>query len=406
MRQGQLSSGVAGRWIAHTKYRTRRRRCFQHRRRFLDMRIVNTSNLQTSTRAQLTMNETATEMATEMATAMATEAATEAATGTAPCRPESWQARWLRRAIPLVMALYFGSCRRPAPDVHTLRLRAHRYTAAGRLAVRVLYPHTHRYADCALKGEWIRPESAAAAHTETVVLYLHGGAYYFGSPATHRAVTCELAQMTGSAVFALDYSLAPEHPFPAALQETLQAYRALLARRIAPSSIVLAGDSAGAGLALAAMVALREAGEPLPAGAVLFSPWADLTTIWRAQHNVVSMNRTAMETAARMYLRNVRPFELLASPARAKLHGLPPIHIQASDTEGLCIDARELAAKLQRQGNAVEFAEWHALPHAWHCFTPFIPEARAALAQASAFIRKCWVASDHQLEDHRKRASI
>ncbi|WP_259295141.1 alpha/beta hydrolase [Paraburkholderia sp. DHOC27] len=332
----------------------------------MDQRIVDTPDLQTSTPLHLSLSPTVS------------------------ARPESWQATWLRRAIPLVMALHFGSSRRPAPDVHALRLRAHRYTRAGRIAARLLCPQVRRYADRELKGEWLRPETAAAAHTETVVLYLHGGAYYFGSPATHRAVTVELARASGSAVFALDYSLAPEHPFPAALQETLHAYRTLLARRIEPASIVLAGDSAGAGLALAAMVALRDSGEPLPGGAVLLSPWADLTTIWRAQHNVVSMNRTAMEVAAKMYLRNVRPFDVLASPARAKLHDLPPIHIQTSDTEALCLDARELAAKLQRQGNHVEIAEWHALPHAWHCFAPFVPEARAALGQAAAFIRARW----------------
>jgi acetyl esterase/lipase len=102
------------------------------------------------------------------------------------------------------------------------------------------------------------------------------------------------------------------------------------------------------------------------------------------------MNRTAMEAAADMYLRNVRRFEPLASPARAKLHGLPPIHVQTSDAEALSTDARELAAKLQRAGNAVEFAQWHAMPHAWQCFAPFVPEARAALAEASRFICRCW----------------
>ncbi|MGF6721809.1 monoterpene epsilon-lactone hydrolase [Paraburkholderia sp. GAS41] len=312
-----------------------------------------------------------------------------------PQRSESWQAAWLRRTIPLVMALQFGSSRRPAPDVHTIRLRTHQYTWPARVAAKLLHSRVHRYLDGELKGEWIRPEAAASAHAETVVLFLHGGAYYFGSPATHRAVTFELARASGSAVFALDYSLAPEHPFPAALQETLHAYRILLARRIAPSSIVFAGDSAGGGLALAALVALRDGGEPLPAGAVLLSPWADLTSIWRAKHNVLSMNRTAMEAAAHMYLRNVRPFERLASPTRARLHGLPPIHIQTSDTEGLNEDAHELAAKLQREGTRVDFAEWHAMPHAWHCFAPFIPEARAALMQAAGFMRGCWVKSNH-----------
>jgi monoterpene epsilon-lactone hydrolase len=301
-----------------------------------------------------------------------------------PRRSESWQAAWLRRAIPLVMASQFGSSRRAAPDVHTIRLRTHRYTWPARCAVRLLHSQVRRNVDVKLKGEWIIPQAAASAH-----------AYYLGSPATHRAVTVELARASASAVFALDYSLAPEHPFPAALQDTLRAYRTLLARRIAPSSIVFAGDSAGGGLALAALVALRDAGEPLPAGAVLLSPWADLTTVWRAKHNVLSMNRTAMEAAAQMYLRNVRPFETLASPARAKLHGLPPIHIQTSDSEGLNEDAHALAARLQRAGTRVEFAEWHAMPHAWHCFAPFIPEARAALEQAAVFIRGCWVKSDH-----------
>ncbi|MFM0627177.1 alpha/beta hydrolase [Paraburkholderia xenovorans] len=305
-------------------------------------------------------------------------------------RAESWQAAWVRRAIPLVMALHFSSSRRPAPEVHALRLRAHRYTLPGRLAAACLYPRVRRHADAELKGEWLRPPGASQESEETVVLYLHGGAYYFGSPATHRALTVKLAHATQSAVFALDYSLAPEHPFPAALEDTLHAYRALLARRIAPSSIVFAGDSAGAGLALAALVALRDAGEPLPAGAVLFSPWADLTTIWRASHHTLSMNRTAMEAAADMYLRNVRRFAPLASPARAKLHGLPPIHVQSSDAEALSTDARELAARLQRAGNAVEFAQWHAMPHAWQCFAPFVPEARAALAEASRFICRCW----------------
>jgi epsilon-lactone hydrolase len=202
-------------------------------------------------------------------------------------RTESWQAAWLRRAIPLVMALHFSSSRRPAPDVHTLRLRAHRYTLPGRLAAAWLYPRMRRHADAELKGEWIRPPGTLSASNETMVLYLHGGAYYFGSPAAHRALTVELARSAQAAVFALDYSLAPEHPFPAALEDTLRAYRTLLARGIGPGSIVFAGDSAGAGLALATLVALRDAGDPLPAGAVLFSPWADLTTIWRAGHKAL-----------------------------------------------------------------------------------------------------------------------
>ena len=106
-------------------------------------------------------------------------------------RAESWQAAWLRRAIPLVMALHFSSSRRPAPDVYELRRRAHRYTLPGRLAAAWLYPRMRRHADPELKGEWIDPPGTGQDPASTVVLYLHGGAYYFGSPATHRAVTVD-----------------------------------------------------------------------------------------------------------------------------------------------------------------------------------------------------------------------
>ena len=145
----------------------------------------------------------------------------------------------------------------------------------------------------------------------------------------------------------------------------------------------------GAGLALAALVALRDAGEPLPAGAVLFSPWADLTMISRASHKVVSMNRTAMETAAGMYLRNAA----LRTARVARTRQAPWLAADSRPGQrrrSVSIDAHELAAKLQHAGNAVEFAQWHAMPHAWQCFSPFMPEARAALAQASGFIRRCW----------------
>jgi acetyl esterase/lipase len=229
-----------------------------------------------------------------------------------------------------------------------------------------------------------RPGAVANA-----ILYLHGG-YYFGSPATHRAVTTALACHSGAPVFAPDYRLAPEHPFPAALEDALHAYRTLTARGVAADSIVVAGDSAGGGPALALLLALRDAGEALPAGAVLFSPWADLTATWRAARGRGPATHLAMQRAAQMYLNDASAWDPYASPARGQLHGLPPVHIQVSDSEPLYQDARTLAAQLHRAGGTVQFARWHAMPHALPCFAPFLPEANQALRQAAMFVRRCF----------------
>jgi epsilon-lactone hydrolase len=303
----------------------------------------------------------------------------------------SRQSVWIARTMRLAMALHFGSRHRPAPDIEAIRKYSTRYTWPLRFAAALRYPRIRRCEDHALNGEWLIParrtDSRAA---DNVVLYLHGGGYCFGSPVTHRAVTTELAVATGAPVFALDYRLAPEHPFPAAVEDALQAWRALTARGFAPERIALAGDSAGAGLALALLVALRDAGEPLPACAALLSPWVDLSTIWRAGHYHLTLNRSAMDAAARRYLHRARPENLLASPARAPMLGLPPVHIQTSDAELLSIDARDLADKLRAAGNAVDYVEWTAMPHAWHCFSPLLPEARAALVRAADFIGRCW----------------
>ena len=221
-----------------------------------------------------------------------------------------------------------------------------------------------------------------------VILYLHGGAYYMGSPATHRAVTTELANAARARVFALDYRLAPEHPFPAALEDARFAYQTLIARGISPGSIALAGDSAGGGLALATLVALREIGAPLPACAILLSPWADLSADEASGGDAFAQSRRAMRVAAALYLQDASPAEPLASPARASLHGLAPLQIQTSDAEALYKDACRLAGRVMQSRGKVELSVWHGLPHAWHCFTPLIPEARAGLRVAAAFIRR------------------
>jgi len=310
-------------------------------------------------------------------------------------RRMSWRSRALRCAIPLLIALRFNSIGQSAPDVAELRKRAHRLSSAGRWASRLLYRRSSIRPDSELQGEWVWPNDDVQIDG-VVILYLHGGAYYMGSPATHRAVTTELANAARARVFALDYRLAPEHPFPAALDDARFAYQTLIARGISPGSIVLVGDSAGGGLALATLVALREIGAPLPACAILLSPWADLSADEESDADAFAQSRRAMRAAAALYLQDANPGEPLASPARASLHGLVPLQIQTSDAEALYKDACRLAGRVMQSRGKVELSVWHGLPHAWHCFTPFIPEARAGLRLAAAFIRRCIPAASNR----------
>jgi monoterpene epsilon-lactone hydrolase len=141
---------------------------------------------------------------------------------------------------------------------------------------------------------------------------------------------------------------------------------------------------------------LREIGAPLPACAILLSPWADLSADEASDGDAFAQSRRAMRTAAALYLQDASPGEPLASPARAALHGLVPLQIQTSDAEALYQDACRLAGRVMQARGTVELSVWHGLPHAWHCFTPFIPEARAGLRLAAAFIRRCIPAASNR----------
>jgi len=242
----------------------------------------------------------------------------------------------------------------------------------------------------ALNGEWIEPIAPDHPAHGRCILYLHGGAYIAMSARTHRSVTSRLAAGADARLFALDYRLAPEHPFPAALEDALAAWHALSADT--PSQgIAVAGDSAGGGLALALLIALRDAGERLPAAAVLFSPWTDLA----ATGNSLIDNDEAdplffgswVAPMARHYLGDTPPTSPLASPVYADLTGLPPLLIQVGDCEVLLDDSRRVAENARRSGVDVTLETWHGVPHAWQVFAPILPEGRAALRDASAFIR-------------------
>ena len=235
-----------------------------------------------------------------------------------------------------------------------------------------------------------KPKAAGDAALP-VLVFFHGGGWCIGDLDTHDPVCRQLAQEAQCAVFSVDYRLAPEHRFPAAVEDAVAAYRGVITAGTPATRIVIGGDSAGGGLALATLLSLREAGDALPAGAVLFSPWTDLkatgaSMVGNDRRDVMFHGR-GLALAARLYLGDTEPDHPLASPLYADLRGLPPLFIQASDSEVLLDDSVRLAAKAEAAGVTVRFKTWHRLPHVWQIFSPLLPESRAALAETALFIR-------------------
>jgi epsilon-lactone hydrolase len=271
--------------------------------------------------------------------------------------------------------------------------RARRMTAKRAYTPRVPSGWTlrERYgaSDWPMRGEWV--ERVDGRHSATI-LYLHGGGYYFCSPQTHRAASFGLAARSDARVFSLDYRLAPEHPFPAALDDALAAYRSLLEDGVKPEQIVIAGDSAGGGLALATLVALRDAGDALPAGAILFSPWTDLAATGASLESNDGVDPMfhgpSIGRAAKLYLADTPATHPYASPLYADMSGLPPLFMQVSSTEVLLDDSRRVADKARAAGVEVDFDIWRKQPHVWQLWAPFIPEARHALDLAAQFVRR------------------
>jgi acetyl esterase/lipase len=241
-----------------------------------------------------------------------------------------------------------------------------------------------------LKGEWVEPIAPDHAARRRCILYFHGGAYIAMSARTHRSLTSRLATGSDASLFALDYRLAPEHPFPAALDDAVAAYSALIAAGIDPSCMAVAGDSAGGGLALALLLALRDGSDPLPAAAVLFSPWTDLA----ATGDSIVINNVAdalffgswVAPEARHYLGDTSATNPFASPVYADLTGLPPLLIQVGDGEVLLDDSRRIFENAKKVGVEATLQIWRGVPHGWQIFAPILPEGRAALRAASAFL--------------------
>lgn len=239
-----------------------------------------------------------------------------------------------------------------------------------------------------LCGEWLLPRGATP---NAAVLYLHGGGYCMGSPATHRGMTACIARQTGIRTFALDYRLAPEHPFPAALEDVLDAIAEL--RRLAGPGLVLAlaGDSAGGGLALAATAVLRDRGAPLPAAVVALSPWTDLTcsgeSFMTRRSRDLLLLPAYVRSVANMYLLKHRPDSPLASPLFASLEGFPPLLLQVGEDEILLDDSVRFAQRALAANVATSLEIWQGMWHVWQIVGPFLPEAMRALGRVNAFLR-------------------
>lgn len=289
---------------------------------------------------------------------------------------------WQRVAIAALARL---SLRRPLRRWSPERIRWYTETL-GRLRWPIPSGYSiERRPTGGVDGLAIRPPAADGGST---LLYLHGGGYVFGAiERTHLDIAWGLAGALGWPVVAPDYRRAPESPFPAAVDDALAVARALVedGRRL-----VVAGDSAGGGLALALLVAMGRAGLPMPAGAVALSPWTDLA---RTGRSVVSNARTddvltppTLERMAALYLAGQDPRRPLASPLHAELGGLPPTLLLASDREILLDDTRRMARRLAEAGVDVEVVIGRGQLHAWPLFWPYLPEGRRALDAIAAFV--------------------
>jgi epsilon-lactone hydrolase len=237
-------------------------------------------------------------------------------------------------------------------------------------------------------AEWtITPQADASR----VVMFLHGGGYVSGSLESHRHMVAQLGREAQARTLALDYRLAPEHPFPAALEDALAGYRFLLAQGVAPQRIALCGESAGGGLAVAVMVSLRDAGEQLPACAWLSSPWTDLaqsgeTMMTKAEIDPL-IQKPYLDALAAAYLQSADLRNPLVSPIHANLRGLPPLLISVGAAETLLDDSVRIASVAGAAGVRVTLEIWPDMIHAFPLFYPQLAVARQALAQVGGFVR-------------------
>ncbi|WP_337188346.1 alpha/beta hydrolase [Phenylobacterium sp.] len=238
-----------------------------------------------------------------------------------------------------------------------------------------------------VRGERVVPQGAAPGRT---MLYLHGGAYTMGSPRSHRPLVARLAEAARTVAVAIDYRLGPEHRFPAAVDDAVAAYRALLDGGAEPQRVVVVGDSAGGGLAMALALALKRDGLPQPAGWFVISPWADLTQSGASYASKTASDPTIskprLDENARAYLGGLDPRDPLASPVFGDFEGVSPVLIQVGSEEALLSDSITLADVLAHARVAVRLEVWPEMIHVFHAWGPVLQAARRAVADAGAWM--------------------
>jgi acetyl esterase/lipase len=296
-----------------------------------------------------------------------------------PMRP-SWDERfetWARflhhygkrsTVLPLAVQRWLLDAAPPTPLVRSMRFE--KVSAGG------------------VPAEWFH---APGSDPGRVLLYFHGGGYSIGSIDSHRDFIARLCVAASATGLAVDYRLAPEHPFPAQLDDALAAYRWLLDRGVDPARLVVGGESAGGGLTLSTLVALRDRGDPLPAGALVISPWVDLecdAPSLHANERYDYVSRRALKVFARRFVRERDLRNPLAAPLHAALHGLPPMLVQAGGAESLLDDARRLAARARDAGVEVTLEIEEDMIHVFQMFAAILEPGRAAVARAGAFARE------------------
>ena len=251
-----------------------------------------------------------------------------------------------------------------------------------------------RVSAAGVPSEWLVPDNAEAGFA---ILYLHGGGYCLSTPRLHRPMLARLALAARARVLMIDYRLAPENPFPAGLHDTLSAWRWLVSEGYRPNRIVVAGDSSGAGLALALAFVLNDAHEELPAAIVGLSSWLDLAA---SEETLRARRRTEpigmAERLRKMALIYAAGHDLQdpqISPVYAKLSGLPPLLLQVGDNEIMLGDAKRLAEQARAAGVDVTLDVWPGMFHIWHMLAPILPEANQAIDRIANFVRARWEAS-------------
>ena len=240
-----------------------------------------------------------------------------------------------------------------------------------------------------VSGEWI---STPEAIGEKVLYYLHGGGYVMCSVNTHREMISRLARAAGARALAINYRLAPENPFPAAVTDATTAYRWLLSMGVDPARVVIAGDSAGGGLTVATLLALRDADEPLPAAGICISPWVDMEGLGESMNTKAGVDPTVARDGivdmGKVYLGGADPRTPQAAPIYADLRGLPPLLIQVGTAEVLVDDSTRLAERAKSAGVDVILETWEDMIHVWHSFAAILPEGQQAIDRIGEFIRK------------------